>query len=61
MSTTSQETNELGPANKPLLAREDYRKVKQMNKEQLSAYMTRIYMRGYQKGYQDAHSSDHRH
>ena len=36
------------------IPREEYRKLKAMNRVELSAYMERIWMRGYRKGQEDA-------
>lgn len=36
------------------IPRAEYRKVKAMNREELSAYLERIWMRGYRKGQEDA-------
>ena len=50
MSTTSQ------PAQ--TMKRDDYKAVKHMNKEQLTAYLKRVYMRGYEAGLKAAAPSD---
>lgn len=39
---------------KTLIERKDYRSVKQMNREQMTAYLAKIYRRGYEKGLEDA-------
>ena len=49
MSTTSQPPQ--------TMKRDDYKAVKRMNKEQLTAYLKRIYMRGYEAGLEAAASS----
>ena len=35
------------------MKREDYKRIKHMNKDQLTMYMSRIYLRGYNKGVED--------
>ena len=39
-----------GAKNANLLSREEYRAIKQMDKEQLTAYLRRLYRRGYDAG-----------
>jgi len=36
------------------MKRADYKAIKHMNKDQLTAYLQRVFMRGYKKGQEDA-------
>ena len=41
----------------PMMKREDYKRVKHMDKRALTAYLQRIYMRGYEAGLEAARAA----
>ena len=53
MNTTNQTLNDTA-GSAPKMKRDDYKAIKHMNKDQMTAYLQRIYMRGYKKGLEDA-------